>query len=315
MYVGIDLSQDTLDADLPGGGVCYAQTPTDHARLLAAQPQGAIVVLEVTGPYGLRGLAALHQAQRPVCVINPLRARRFAQSQGRRSKTDRSGARVLTAFGAAFAPRLTEAKAVEPEQVPQRQALPHPLRKHLAALRNHAHALAQTVWPDPVSEAELAAQIAAPEAQIAALEAELERVCCTAFPAYQRLRTVPGLGPKTVAALLLAGPGLAAFPGGRRAVAYAGRGSRHSESGTRLCARPRLSEFGDGRLRRLLYQCAWSAKKANPACQALCERLLERGQAKQQALCAVAARLLRQAWVIVKFDREFDPHFHLTTGN
>ena len=44
-YIGIDISKDTLDVDLPGGVVCYAQTAADHARLLAALPAEAIVVV------------------------------------------------------------------------------------------------------------------------------------------------------------------------------------------------------------------------------------------------------------------------------
>jgi len=316
-YVGFDIRKYTLDVDLPGGVVRYAQTSADHARLLAALPAEATVILEATGPYGLRLLGALHQAQRPVCVINPLQARRFAQSQLRRSKTDRSDARVLSAFGAAFQPRLTEAKSREQQQLAQRQALLELLKKQLAALKNHAQALVQALWPDPVSEAALAEQMARLQEQIAQLEAELDADVRAAFPVYERLRSIPGLGPKTVAALLLAGPGLAAYPGWRQAVAYAGLCPRHFESGTSVRARPRLSKLGDGRLRRLLYMGSWSASRVNPACKALYERLLERGLAKQQALCAVAARLLRQAWAICNDPKErlFDPEFHLATGN
>ena len=316
-YIGIDISKDTLDVDLPGGVVCYAQTAADHARLLAALPAGVIVVVEATGPYGLRLLGALHQAQRPVCVVNPLQARRFAQSQLRRSKTDRSDARVLTAFGEAFKPRLTEAKTVEQQQLTQRQALLELLKKQVVALGNHAQALALALWPDPVSEAALTEQMTRLNEQIAQLEAELDARVQAAFPAYERLRSIPGLGPKTVAALLLAGPGLAAFPGWRQAVAYAGLCPRHFQSGTSVKAPTRLSKLGDSRLRRLLYMGSWSACRVNPPCKALYERLIERGLAKQQALCAVAGRLLRQAWAIFNDPKErlFDPKFHLSTGN
>lgn len=315
-YVGIDVSQAVLDVCLPNGQVLtLAQSETGYAELVALVPPTAVCVLEATGPYGLRLLAALAAAGRAASVVNPLQVRRFAQSQLRRGKTDRTDARVLAAFGRAFTPRLTDFKPLLLTQLQQRQALLELLRQHLTALRNHQHALEQAPWPDPVSAAEVAAQIGALEGRIAALEADLDRATCAAFPEAQRLRTIPGLGPRTVAALLLAGPGLAAFPGWRQAVAYAGLCPRHYESGTSVRARPRLSKLGDGRLRRLLYLAAWSAARYNPACKALYERLLERGKAKMQALCAVAARLLRQAWAIVKFDREFDPNYHLRFAN
>jgi len=72
-YVRLNTSQDYVDADLPGGVQRPDQTPASYAQLLTALPAEATCALEATGPYGLRLLAALHQAQRPVCVVTPCR--------------------------------------------------------------------------------------------------------------------------------------------------------------------------------------------------------------------------------------------------
>lgn len=312
-YIGLDISQDWLDADLPGPARHLPQNPVGYAALLAALPAQSICVLEATGPYGLRLLAALHQAGQPVCVVNPLQVRRFAQSQLRRSKTDRTDARLLSQFGQAFRPPLHQPSAMWLTQLQQRQALLELLLGQRQALRNHQHALAQSPWPDPVSTKALEAELARLGQQVAELEkslAEDAQAQCGAD--YARLQTIPGVGPRIALALLLAGPGLRAFTGWRQAVAYAGLCPRHYESGSSVHARPRLSKLGDGRLRRLLYLGAWSASRANPPCQALYQRLLARGKAKPQALCAVAARLLRQAWALLTHERDFDPVFHLT---
>lgn len=311
-YIGLDISQAYVDADLAGGVRRLAQTPDGYAALLAALAAGSCCVLEATGPYGLRLLAALHQAGQAVSVVNPLQVRRFGQSQLRRSKTDRGDAQLLSQFGRAFTPALHQPPATWRSQLQQRQALLELLRQQRAALRNHQHALGQSPWPDPASERALAQQLQDLDARIAELEQQLEQdlqAQCRAD--YQRLRQVPGIGPRTAVALLLAGPGLRAFAGWRQAVAYAGLCPRHYESGSSVRAQPRLSKLGDGRLRRLLYLGAWSAARFNPACRALYERLLARGKAKQQALCAVAARLLRQAWALLKHECDFDPAHHL----
>jgi hypothetical protein len=50
----------------------------------------------------------------------------------------------------------------------------------------------------------------------------------------------------------------------------------------------------------LLYMCARSAKKYNRACRELYERLQAKGKAKKLALIAVANKLLKQAFAIVK---------------
>jgi transposase len=129
-----------VDADLPGGVQRLDQTPAGYAQLLAALPAEATCVLEATGPNGLRTWAALHQARRPVCVVNPLQVRRFTQSQLRRSKTDRLDARLLSQFGRVFTPALHQASPLWLTQLQQRQAL-----------RHHQHALARSPWPAPVS--------------------------------------------------------------------------------------------------------------------------------------------------------------------
>ena len=295
-YLGIDIRQDYVDADLPGGVQRLPQTPEGHTALLAALPPGAVCVLEATGPYGLRLLAALHQAGQRVSVVNPLAVRRFAQSQLRRSKTDRTDAQLLSQFGRAMTPPLHQATALWLSQLQQRQALLDLLKGQRTALRNHQHALALAPWPDPVSTQALEAELARLDQQVADLEQSLQQDAQAQCGAdYARLQTIPGVGPRIALALLLAGPGLRAFAGWRQAVAYAGLCPRHYESGSSVRPRPRLSKLGDGYLRRLLFMGAWSAKTKNPACAALYARLRGRGQAGKQALCAVAARLLRQA--------------------
>lgn len=312
LYIGIDISQDYVDVDLPDGVQRLAQTADGYNALLAALPTGAVCVQEATGPYGLRLLAALHQAGQPVCVVNPLQVRRFAQSQLRRSKTDRTDAQLLSQFGRAFAPPVHQPTALWVSQLQQRQALLDLLVGQRTALRNHRHALRQAPWPDPVSEAALNEELGRLDKRVDELQKSLTQDAQAQGGAnYARLRTIPGVGPRIAGALLLAGPGLKAFAGWRQAVAYAGLCPRHHESGSSVRGRPRLSKLGDGRLRRLLYLGAWSACRANPACQALYQRLCAAGKPKQQALCAVAARLLRQAWALVFHQREFDPTFHL----
>ncbi len=169
-YARLNISQDYVDADLPGGVQRLDQTPASYAQLLTALPAEATCVLEATGPYGLRLLAALRQAQRPVCVVNPLQARRFAQSQLRRSKTDWTDARLLSQFGRAFTPPLHQPTAQWLTHLQQRQALLDLLTRQRTASRNHQHALAHSPCPDPVSTQALEAELARLDQQVADLK-------------------------------------------------------------------------------------------------------------------------------------------------
>lgn len=83
------------------------------------------------------------------------------------------------------------------------------------------------------------------------------------------------------------------------------------ESGTSVKGRPKISKLGIGRMRALLYLCAWSAIKCNQACKKLYERLLAKGKAKKLALIAMANKLLKQAFAIATKNQEYKENFTL----
>ncbi len=114
LYVGIDIAKASFVAAVlgPAGESTwgeFANTPAGfeqwRARVTAAaaehNAQAVVVVLEPTGGYelALAGFAAAQgwQVSRP----NALRVHDWANSQGRRAKTDRQDARILARYGAA----------------------------------------------------------------------------------------------------------------------------------------------------------------------------------------------------------------------
>ena len=101
--VGIDVCKEWLDIHiLPAGTVLrFSNTKKGHKQLLSAlKPLGVrIVVMEATGKYH-RGIHRfLHDAGLSIAVVNPLRARLFAESLGALAKTNSVDARMLAAFG------------------------------------------------------------------------------------------------------------------------------------------------------------------------------------------------------------------------
>ena len=104
--IGIDISKDQLDAFRLSDGACRAfdnsQAGFRKLRRWLEQTSPVRVVYEPTGPYhGAFELAC--SPHLPLCKVNPLQARRFAQARGTRAKTDAVDARMLAAMGAAFA--------------------------------------------------------------------------------------------------------------------------------------------------------------------------------------------------------------------
>ncbi|MFO0876279.1 MAG: IS110 family transposase [Gemmataceae bacterium] len=114
-----------------------------------------------------------------------------------------------------------------------------------------------------------------------------------------RLRTVPGVGPRTaeVVAAYLHEPGR--FRSGKEVGAYAGLVPRQHQSGE-CDRRGRITRRGPGVLRKLLVECAWVMLRYNRWAAAVYARL-SRGKARmKQAIVAVARRLLVRCWAMLR---------------
>ncbi|MEM7828440.1 MAG: hypothetical protein QW561_03790, partial [Candidatus Aenigmatarchaeota archaeon] len=57
--------------------------------------------------------------------------------------------------------------------------------------------------------------------------------------------------------------------------------------------------------------CAWSASRFNEDCKKLYERLLMKVKSKKIAMVAVANKLIRQAFGVLKNNRQYMANFHL----
>jgi transposase len=103
--VGIDVAKATLDChiDPTGQRLQLTNDPQGIAQLLShLRPLKVhLVVIEATGRLHRQVAAELVQAGIRVALVNPQRARAYAQSIGKLEKTDRVDAAVLAAFGRA----------------------------------------------------------------------------------------------------------------------------------------------------------------------------------------------------------------------
>jgi len=103
--IGINILSATLDVHRLSDGAA-AQFSNNRAgfRALKAWLKGhdiARIVFEPTGPYH-RDFEVAFEADFLRALVNPLQARRFAQSLGTKAKTDQVDARMLAMMGAAF---------------------------------------------------------------------------------------------------------------------------------------------------------------------------------------------------------------------
>lgn len=72
------------------------------------------ILIEATGRLEMAFFCAAHKAGLPVCICNPIRVRKFAQSTGRMAKTDKLDAADIAYYGEIMKPDIT---ALKPERL------------------------------------------------------------------------------------------------------------------------------------------------------------------------------------------------------
>lgn len=134
-------------------------------------------------------------------------------------------------------------------------------------------------------------------------------------PDYQRLRSVPGIGP-IIALIILAEAGdLRRFGHHRQFLKFCGLDLAKSQSGI-SCSRERLSKRGNARLRYALWQAAMTAvrMRENPFHDKF-QRYIAGAphdlDLRRKARTAVTAKLARVVHALVKTNKIYHPRFQL----
>ena len=123
------------------------------------------------------------------------------------------------------------------------------------------------------------------------------------------LQSIPGIGPLTASAFIGQFGHFESFSNASAVVAYVGLNPSPYQSGTSRYSQKGISKQGHAYLRRLLYMGAWSARECNAPCKQLYIRLVSKHGSKKKALVAVAHKLIRQAFGVVKNGVAFEPDF------
>lgn len=301
-YVGCDLSKahvDFFDA-VSGRHERIANTPEAIAAHLVGHKGSAVrFVFEATGAYGGALREQLAQAGLAGCQVNPMRARRFAQSLGRLAKTDRIDAATLATMGERLA--LPPTPPLDPEVETLKELIAR--RDQLVASRAAEKKRLQQASLEIVRQS-LREAIAALSGEIARFERAI--AAATSAPRLaQRARllaSLPGIGPATAAVLLAHLPELGSMSP-KRIASLAGLAPHPRASGA--SSRPRFVHGGRARLRRALYMAALGALRANGPLRQTYRRLVERGKPPKPALIALARKIVTIANAMVRDDKAY----------
>lgn len=269
-------------------------------------PSQVHCVMEATGGYYLPLACWLHKNSIKVSVVNPLVIRRYAQMQLRRVKTDKADAGLIAAYALSQQPQQWSPPAKYLVKLQQLDAMKQRVVRELTALTNQLEAFSATGMMDKETKVFLKKMIVQQQKNLQELERRTEQIIEEHHQhMLKNLVSIPGIAKKTATVLITITGGFTRFQNYKQLCAYIGMSPRIYESGTSVKGKAKICKLGMGRIRALLYVCAWSAKRYNKACKELYERLLAKGKAKKMALVAVANKLLRQAFAIATQNKPY----------
>ena len=319
-FAGIDVSGHELSVALRNGQgdqkpalAKFPNHPSGHKTLIAylLRRGGRVrVCLEASGNYSLDVALTLHaHRQVEISVINPRRARRFAESLGERSKTDPVDARVLCEYAARM------------PWVPWQP--PSPVALHLRALTRALADLSAIHTQQNNRGLAAAASQALPnlvvremqrhqkylEQRMTRLRREAMRLIADDPELNRRFRlmlTTTGIAETSAVQILGELAVLPEMLDARQWVAFSGLDPRLFKSGKSVEKRPRISRGGSRHLRRALYMPALVALRRDPYLRGFYQNLLARGKARLQAVVAVMRKLLHALFAMFRTNQPYD---------
>lgn len=243
------------------------------------------VLLEATGGYECKVMAALQGANLSVLRINPCRARAFAVAMGKNAKTDPIDAAVLANFAEVLsAPRD---KIISPEREALRELIQ--LREHFVQQRDDNKRRLQ--------QAQLPTAVEAIKDHIRYLQTQIKQFAKAIDQSMRdldaekvtRLTSVKGIGTVATASLLVYLPELGELDR-REIAALAGVAPYNDDSGDHKGKRQ--IHGGRARIRRALYMSCWVVIRYQADFKARYDALRERGKSAKVALIACMRILL-----------------------
>jgi transposase len=304
VHVGIDVCKACLDLYLTGpDGDVSLQFSNDKKGMKALIKKLAAyrvigVVMEATGKFHRAAHRRLDEAGYRVSVVNPLRARLFAESIGLIAKTDKVDARGLALFG-----RAAELKATKP--LPQTfETMTDIVRARDAAVAQRTALVNQfKAAALPFIKAQIKLLIKAVNSTIKAFDAAALDIA-KADPVLARrievLQSIPGIGRVTAIMLVATLPELG-HANSKQIAMLVGVAPVARDSGDTKGRRS--IKGGRAHVRAGLYMPILSAINWNADLKEVYDRLVAAGKLKMVAVVAAMRKLVVLANSLLKDDR------------
>jgi transposase len=304
LFMGIDVSKDTLDISVGGVSHKINNDEDSISAFIKAEIEFlpvSLCVLESTGGYERIVVDLLHKYKLPVHRAHPNRVFHFAKACGHNAKTDKLDALMLSRY----------AEYVYPDEIGDEQSDPlsdriKELRRLMVCIEKDKHATQCRLKQfGEACRDFLNQQVEFYDNQLKALFTEIKTLIKTSpilsFKS-QRIQTITGIAEKSASALLAEIPELGTLTK-RQIASIVGVAPRTKQSGKKtMRAHIQGGRFG---ARKVLYMCALVAARRCPHFSAMYQRLIIQGKPPKVALVAIMRKLIITANALIKYDRVY----------
>lgn len=318
IVVGIDVSKDILALSIFDGQtheyivLDYTQKVVNKELIKRFDTLRASVVfvMEATGIYHSRLAYWLYNAGYKVSILNPLIIKRYAQMKMTRVKTDKSDCTTIAEYGYKETLYLFKPKSEETIMLGNLLKAIEDLFHQQSITRSQKHALLhQANYSKEIVDV-YDKHIRFISKEIAKLKQKIELLLNEHFTdEYRLLGTIKGIGMMSSAMIISVFDSFKYFDNAKQAASFIGIAPAPYESGISVKKRGSISKQGSTLARKLLYMAALSGIQFNELLKTHYTGLIEKGKSKKQAMVAVAHKLLRIVFGVLKHNEPFSVNY------
>jgi transposase len=316
LYCGIDVSGDTLD-------ICYQTAEGVLEWCKCSNGVGGFTeiwkltgkeyhfIMETTGVYQLPFCFFLESKKGMYSVVNALQIKRYIQMKLERNKTDKKDAFHICMYGVDHNPDCYQMPSHLYFECRAINNAIETITTEITSFKNKLHSLSKLDIDSKVIVTGYKKILRDLQAELKKFEAELYKKLEAWQPELvKQVRSVVGIGKRATAILIVTTQGFKHTQTYQQLISYAGLSPKEYSSGSSIRGKVRICKQGGSLLRHTLYMCALNAKETNGACKELFDRLVAKGKNKKLAVIAVANKLLKQVFGVIKNECLFDRNYY-----
>ncbi len=316
MYCGIDVSGDSLDICYQVGEGTFewykcANNAEGFKEIWRHTGKLYHFVMESTGVYQLPFCFFLENKKARYSVVNALQIKRYIQMKLERNKTDKKDAFHICMYGIDHDPACYEMPSQLYFECRAINNAIETITTEITSFKNKLHSLSKLDIDSKVIVTGYKKILRDLQAELKKFETELYKKLEVWQPALvKQVRSVVGIGKRATAILIVYTQGFKHTDTYQQLISYAGLSPKEYSSGSSIRGKVRICKQGGSLLRHTLYMCALNAKETNGACKQLFDRLVAKGKNKKLAVIAVANKLLKQVFGVIKNECLFDRNYY-----